>query len=58
MEIQKVKEQAENKIQLITNVDSVINAVGQRIKDDSLELGSYTDTVKALAQLVMARALL
>lgn len=58
MEIQKVKEQAENKIQLITNVDSVINAVGQRIKDDSLELGSYADTVKALAQLVMARALL
>lgn len=54
----EVKDQVENKIQLIEEVDGAIKSVCQRIKDDSLELGYYSETVKALAQLVMARALL
>lgn len=54
----KASDQVENKSQVITDVDSVISAVGERIRDDSLELGYYAETVKALAQLVMARALL
>lgn len=45
-----------NKAQLTEEVDSIIKSVGQRIKNDSLEMGSYAGTVKALAELVTARA--
>lgn len=57
MSTQEVKDQVKNKIQLIEEVDSTINAVCKTIKDDSLAI-SYADTVKALAELVVARALL
>lgn len=58
MEVQDIRDQEKTKIQLITDVDSAIRAVGQRIKDDSLEPGHYAETVKALAMLVIARATL
>lgn len=58
MSTQEVKDQVKNKIQLIEEVDSTINAVCKTIKDDSLTIDSYADTVKALAELVVARALL
>lgn len=58
MSTQVVKDQVKNKIQLIEEVDSTINAVCKTIKDDSLAVCEYANTVKALAELVIARALL
>ena len=58
MSTQAVKDQVKNKIQLIEEVDSTINAVCKMIKDDSLAVFDYANTVKALAELVIARALL
>lgn len=58
MSTQAVKDQVENKIQLIEEVDSTIKSVCQSIKDNSLTIETYANTVKALAELVIARALL
>lgn len=55
---QIVKEQVENKIQLIEEVDSTISAVCKKVKDDEVIVGEYPQTIDALARLASARALI
>lgn len=55
---QKIKEQAENKIRLISEIDETIQAVCKKVKEGEFAPGEYTETVKALAELTRARALL
>lgn len=55
---QKLKEQAESKNSLITDVDNIIKILCQRIKNETVPIGQEAETIKALAELVTARAML
>lgn len=55
---QVVKEQIENRINLIAEIDSAINEVCKKVKNDKVMTVEYAQTVKALADLVIARAFL
>lgn len=58
MTIQETREQDEKRINLIAEVDSTINAVCKKVKDNDVVIEGYAETVKALANLVIARAFL
>lgn len=54
----KAFEQARKKIDLVDEVDETINAICKKVKVSDLCPGEYADTVKALAALIEARAIL
>lgn len=53
-----VKEQDESIIQLVAEIDSTINKVCEKVKNDDLCPEYYDRTISALAALLAARALL
>jgi len=55
---QIVREQVEDKIRFIAEIDSTINVICERVRDDNAIIKEYPQTVKALADLAIARALL
>lgn len=44
--------------EVISKVDECIIAVCDKVQNDNCALGEYADTIKALAELVSARALI
>lgn len=52
----EIRKQAEDKSRLIAELDSTIESVCEKIKNEDIVVGEYHDTVKALAMLVGARA--
>lgn len=54
---QTVREQAENKTQIITEIDKTIVAVCEKVRNDEIIGLEYSQMVNALANLVTARAL-
>lgn len=51
-------QEMEKRLDIRKTVDSVIESVGERIKSNDTLPGEYADTIKALAELVTARAAL
>lgn len=58
MGTQNLREQAENKNSLIIDVDNVIKTVCQKITNEKIPFEQEPETIKALASLVIARAML
>ena len=56
MEKSKAIEQIEKKMDLLNEVDEVIKSICEKIRKSDCTPGEYADTVKALAELVNARA--
>lgn len=57
MTTQDIRDQESRKIQLAEEIDSIICEICKKIKeDDFITNRDYTETVKALAKLVAARA--
>lgn len=54
-DISKAEEQMRKKLDLIDKVDATIESVCETVRDKNTLPGEYSDTVKALAALVMAR---
>lgn len=49
-------QEMEKRMDIRKTVDSVIESVGEKIKNNDSIPGEYADTIKALAMLVEARA--
>lgn len=54
----KIMENEKKKLKIAEEIDEVISVICGRIKSDDFAQGLYAENVKALADLVTARALL
>lgn len=55
-DISRAEEQLRKKLALVDEVDKTIKSVCETVQSKDMAPGEYTDTVKALAALVEARA--
>lgn len=58
MQDQELKKHKESDMDLATEVDATVKSVCKIIQEKNMSNGEYANTVKALAALVEARALL